>query len=118
MAKIMVVNHPGLQRMMIKNIVRSENHEVIELDKGYKVLRQYDEMQPDLIILSDDLPDMDGMDVMTDLLSTHPEARVLLMVGVNHLERALQAMEAGAVGHAFIPVNRMELMETIRDILG
>jgi len=118
MATIMLVNDGGLQRMLTKNILKGEGYTVFEFEKAYKALREYDDIRPDLVLLDDELPDRDGMDALTEFLEKDPNAQIVMMIGVSRMQQALEAMQAGAIGHVFQPINRKELLDTVNDILG
>lgn len=68
----------------------------------------------DSIILDIVLPGMDGIQALKEILSSKPDARVILLTGHATIESCVQAMKLGAVDFIEKPVDLKRLCKKIR----
>lgn len=71
----------------------------------------------DLILLDQQLPDGNGVDLLTPALSAEPDLPVVMMTGQHDLELAIDAIQQGAADFVHKPVNADELSATVRRLL-
>ena len=71
-------------------------------------------LQPDVILLDIQLPDMDGVTVLPQLKSVAASAHVLMVTIHEEPAYMLQAVMAGAAGYILKGVHRHELMTAIQ----
>lgn len=76
--KILVVDDSSMSRRMMRRIVESAGHDVIEAEEGAAGLEKYFLERPDLVFLDLTMKDMYGLDVLKKIREMDPEARVIV----------------------------------------
>jgi two-component system nitrate/nitrite response regulator NarL len=69
-----------------------------ETPKAFDAFIAAREEHPDIILLDIDLGDTDGLDLLPDLLSVAPQARVVVLTGIRDPEIHRRAVRLGAMG--------------------
>ena len=117
--KILIVDDHELFRTGLQYLLRELSPEVEfrDLASVQAAVSQAD-FDPDLILLDYHLPDMDGADVIANILSTYPTSSVVVMSGDDRPELIRSVLDAGASG--FIPKNSSKelLMQALKLVLA
>jgi len=71
------------------------------------------QLQPDLILLDQQLPDGLGSELLADLLKATGSTQVIMMTGVHDLELAIQAIKDGAADFIHKPVKTEVLQQAV-----
>jgi two-component system nitrate/nitrite response regulator NarL len=69
-----------------------------EAPKGFDAFSVARDEHPDIILLDIDFGDADGLDLLPDLLSAAPQARVIILTGMRDPEIHRRAVQLGAMG--------------------
>ncbi len=85
-----------------------------EAGTAHDAIAQAQALQPDVILLDIQLPDMDGVTALAQLTRVAATARVLMVTMHEDTASMLQAMMAGAVGYIVKGVHRQELLTAIQ----
>ena len=72
------------------------------------------ELNPDLILLDLEMPEMDGVETLQILRADNPDVRVIVFTAFDTDERILTAVQAGAQGYLLKGVPRQDLFNAIR----
>jgi len=75
-------------------------------------------VQPDLILLDQQLPDGLGNELIPELQSLSPKSRIIMMTGVHDLELAIQAIQDGAADFIHKPVKTGLLQAAVEKALA
>lgn len=75
-------------------------------------------LQPDLVILDVRLPDRSGLASIADVLAVSPRTGVVVLSAYEDPAWARQAMQAGASGYLVKDAERLDLVRSLRDVLG
>jgi PAS domain S-box-containing protein len=116
---ILVVDDTEATRYTLTRILRAEGFVVHEAATGEDALREA-KLRPDLVILDVRLPDANGYDICRRLKADSKTAGIPVL----HLsatfadsESRSEGLEQGADGYLTYPVERRELVATVRSIL-
>jgi DNA-binding NtrC family response regulator len=71
----------------------------------------------DLLLLDQQLPDGQGIDLIETVLALDPELPVIMMTGQHDLELAIEAIKRGAADFVHKPVKTAELQQTVERLL-
>ena len=93
---ILVVDDEPSNRSILTQVLVRAGYAVETADDGADALKQLDTFRPDLIILDYMMPDLGGMDVLRELRKREDDTPVIMITAYGTVERAVEAMKAGA----------------------
>jgi len=108
-------------------IVRSGLRSILEADKslkltgeatgGYEAMEMVDLAPPAVLLLDISMPDLDGISVTNNLMSRHPDLKILILT--IHEDKALlrEAIKSGASGYILKKAAEADLIAAIHTIL-
>jgi PleD family two-component response regulator len=116
---ILVVDDDDFQRKFTGRILQSEGFEVCYAAGGRGALDLSKSRRIDLILMDLLMPDMNGLDVITQLSTEGRLARipVIMITGNSEREIVLRSLEVGAVDFIVKPLDRATLLAKIRRAL-
>lgn len=118
MSEILVVDdEPGI-RTLVQEILEEEGYEVRLAENGEAARRAMQEKAPDLVLLDIWMPDLDGISLLKEWVSTG-QARmpVVMMSGHGTIHTAVEATRLGAFDFLEKPVPYKRLLETVERAL-
>ena len=117
--RVMVVDDALFMRNMLKDILLRAGYEVIaEAENGEMVLNLFLEHKPDLVTMDIVMPKKSGVEALQDIMSSHPEACVVMVSALGQDSLVLEAVEAGAKDFIVKPFKEDQVLETIRRVTG
>ena len=96
MTTLLIVDDNREMRQLIKSIVSQACDEVFECEDGDEVLEAFTVYRPDWILMDVEMRRMDGLKATSNLLSSYPEAKVIIVTKHTDVPMRLAASEAGA----------------------
>lgn len=114
--RILVVDdHPVVRQGLVAMLSTQPAFEVVgEAASGAETLRQVAALQPDVLLLDLEMPEMDGVEVIRRLRESDPDVRVIVFTAFDTDERIVGAVQAGAQGYLLKGVARDEVFDAIR----
>jgi DNA-binding NtrC family response regulator len=98
---ILVVDDDPDTRDIIADRIQSVGHQVLAAESGRQCLEVLNSQRPNLVLLDMAMPDMDGLEVLTEIRKRSHDITVVMITAYGTIERAVQAMKEGA--YDFIP---------------
>jgi PAS domain S-box-containing protein len=102
---------------MTSTILKESGYTIFSANTGKKGIELYREIRPDLVILDFKMPDMDGRDVLTELMGIDSNVRVLIATGFVDSDNRKFLMESGAIGFIRKPFKTREIIAKVREVL-
>lgn len=113
---LLVDDHPVFLEGLADTLARQRDLEVVaRTTRGDDVVPLWGRLRPDLVLLDLALPGSNGLTVLKQLRTAHPEARVLMLTSSEDQDDALAALDAGAVGYVTKRSGYLELVGAIRE---
>jgi DNA-binding LytR/AlgR family response regulator len=111
--KVLIADDEPIAREVLREHVASiPSLEVIgEAASGTETIAQILELRPDLVLLDQQMPQLDGLGVVRALRREH---QPLIIFVTAHERHALAAFEVGAVDYLLKPVRRERLEQAVR----
>lgn len=116
--KIILTDDHQVVRDGIKAMLKDESgiRIIAEAGSGKELFELLKTLQPDVIILDIELPDMSGIDICTQLTAKYAQTGILILSMYTGEEFIFKAISEGAKGYLPKNTNREELVMAIRAI--
>ncbi len=120
MSKILVAEDNLPSRELMREILETSGHEVIEAADGQQALDKLEEIEPDLVLLDIQMPLLDGYAVVRRLRQTPRFAglRILALTAYAMQGDREKVLEAGFDGYLTKPIDIAKLTKEIQQFLG
>lgn len=118
MAKILLVDDDTTFCLMLKTWLNKRGFQADEAFSCREALNKTKNTKYDVILTDLRLPDKDGMFLLKNVKTTHPEIQIILMTGYADIHTAVQAIKLGAFDYVAKPVIPDEILKKIQDALG
>jgi two-component system response regulator AtoC len=99
--KILIVDDDSQIRTLLADRLRFHQYQVSSAQDGEEGLQIFKSRGADVVLLDLMMPKMDGMETLARMRKEDPDALVIMMTAFGTIEKAVEAVKAGA--HDFIP---------------
>jgi DNA-binding NarL/FixJ family response regulator len=89
-----------------------------EAQTGEEAVAQASRLQPDVVVMDLNMPDVDGIAATREIVATSPHIAVLVVSMYEDDEQVFGALKAGARGYALKGARRTELVRAIRGVVA
>jgi len=114
--KILIIDDSSMSRRMMRRIIESAGHEVVEAEDGAAGIEKYFLENPDAVFLDLTMKDMYGLDVLAKLREIDSDARVVIAsADIQDLTRTM-VTEAGADGFINKPLSPEKVLESLNTV--
>lgn len=107
---ILLVDDEKAHRLMIRGHLEDAGYQVVEAADGREALEALAGRPVDLVLMDVVMPRMDGMTALPEMIATAPETPVLMMTAFGSIEKAVQALKAGAADYLTKPLDMEEVL--------
>ena len=114
--KLLVVEDEKSILKLLRTILTANKYEVVEASTGAEALSLITSHCPDLILLDLGLPDMDGIDVISEIRKW-AVTPIIVISARNRESEKVKALDAGADDYITKPFGNQELLARIRTAL-
>ena len=112
---LIVDDHPVVRDGLRAMLGTQVDFQVVgEAVNGAEAVQLATRLKPDVILLDLEMPDLDGVSVLTQIRALDPQARVIIVTAYDTDERIVQAVIAGAQGYLLKGAPREEIFRAIR----
>ncbi len=111
---MIVDDHPMWRDAVARDLAEAGYEVVATVGEGAQALRIAGSVQPDVVVLDLQLPDMSGVEVTRGLLAAFPGVRVLILSASGEQRDVLDAVKAGATGYMVKSASRTELIDAVK----
>jgi DNA-binding NarL/FixJ family response regulator len=116
--RVLIVDDHFMARMGLSVPINGERDMMViaEARNAAQVLELYRQHQPDVVTMDCMMPDKSGIEATRELLAEFPEARVLMLSGLEGEEDIFRAVDAGACGYLTKAAEREVVLSAIRQV--
>jgi DNA-binding NarL/FixJ family response regulator len=116
--RVLVVDDHPLLRQGIAGLIADESDItlVAEAANGREAVQQFRTHRPDITLMDLQMPEMNGLDAMVNILGEFPDARIIVLTTYSGDVQALRAIQAGARAYLLKNSLHKELLDTIRAV--
>jgi len=114
---LLVEDTPSLQ-MVYESVLRGAGYEVVSAGTAAEGLDRFKQLKPDVVLLDLMLPDRPGQELLQEFLSINPKANVIVVTANGSINRAVEAMRAGAFDFLLKPFNEQRFLNAVENALA
>ena len=115
---VIVDDHPMMRKGLSITLDTEPGFNVVaQLDRGEELLRRFEELDPDLIVVDVSLPGMSGLELIKHLVSRDSDCKILVVSRHDESLYAERAIRAGAKGYVMKLEASEVLLKAARKIL-
>ena len=118
--KAMIVDDHLVVREGLKQLleVDDEIQVIAEASNGLECLRQLDKLSPDFIFMDVRMPGISGIETTRLIHQKYPRIKIIVLTIYDDDQYVTEAIQAGANGYVLKKVQRDELIQIIRLVMG
>jgi two-component system nitrate/nitrite response regulator NarL len=114
---LLVDDHPIVRKGIGSCLAKFPNLQIIgEAADGMEALRKAKELNPDIVLMDVDMPEMDGLAVTQALKKDMPQIKVLILSMHRQTESVLRLLQSGALGYVLKDAAPEELVRAIESV--
>lgn len=118
-ARILIAEDEAHIRSLIRLIVTTLGAEVVaEAPDGESALSLYRQHKPDMVILDINMPKLDGITVLKQIMAIDPQALVVMLTSLNALDVVKECIDSGAWNYILKNTSAEELHRAISATWG
>ncbi len=116
--RLLIVDDSNIMRRRIERSQQFEELEVVgSAANGFEAIEMFRRTDPDMVTMDLTMPQMDGIECITQLVQLKPQVRILVISALADKATAVEAMERGANGFLNKPFTDRQLNEAIADLM-
>ena len=97
MANILLVDDSRTSRKILRNILESEGHTIVdEATDSEQAIEKYIASKPDIITLDITMPVMDGIEALKQIKAVDSDAKVVMVSASSQKDKLIEAVKYGA----------------------
>ena len=116
---VMIVEDEYFFRELLRDILEKEGFTIVaEAENGVEGVEKYRSIRPDLTIMDIFMPEKNGIDATSEIVSGDAHAKILICSGTGYDEHVEDAMKAGARGVIYKPFFPEEIAEIVNKVMN
>ena len=113
MSRILVVDDREMMRDSVATTLTRKGHNVVAAPSGKAAMSRIAEKSPDVIVTDLQMPEMNGLELLTAIGKLDEQIPVVLMTAYGTIETAVAAMKQGAFDYITKPFSGDELLVAV-----
>jgi two-component system, NarL family, response regulator len=110
-------DHPIVRNGLVRMIELTDGMDVIaEAETGAQAVALFHQHQPDVTLMDLRMPDMTGVEAITNIRQQYPTARIIILTTYDTDEDIFQGLQAGARGYLLKDSKMNQLLGAIRKV--
>ena len=103
-ATLLLVDDDPLIRGSLGEVLKIAGYDVIQASSGAEALQILPKADVDLVITDFNMPEVNGLELLSEIKRQKPEVPVILVTGYGTVEQAVDAMKSGAFDYVSKPI--------------
>ncbi|KAB2890495.1 MAG: response regulator [Desulfobulbaceae bacterium] len=111
--KVLVVDNEKGFASILADHLKMKGIDAGSVYSGRDALAAVSDFRPDVVILDIQMPDMNGVEVLSRIRGSEPAVEVIVLTGNGSFDVGIECMQLGAFDYLMKPVDLDQLLETI-----
>ena len=117
MRRVLIVDDASFMRISLRRILEGNGFEVIgEACNGVEAIDKYMALKPDIVTMDITMPEMDGVDALTEIKRQDPTAKVVMISALGQESWVRRAIMLGAKGFVVKPYKEEYVLDTLKKL--
>ena len=118
--KVLIVDDSKVERQILKDMVSSVGFETFEAENATDGMAKAEEVLPDLVLMDVVMPGMNGFQATRQMQNNDnlKDIPVIMCTSKNQPTDKVWGMRQGAKSYVVKPVDKNELLQEIKKVLG
>ena len=112
--RILIIDDELAIRESLQTLLELEGYEIAIAGTAREGMAEIGERSFDVVLLDLALPDKNGMEVLADIRSLHPDQAIIMITAYGTVENAVRAMQSGATNFIQKPWDNEKLLADVR----
>jgi DNA-binding NarL/FixJ family response regulator len=115
--RVLIVDDNASMRDLLTALLSSQGYAVVgALEDGNGVMEAIRSLSPEVVCLDYQLPGRDGLDILREINSDHPEIDVLFITATEGQDIENKAADAGAAGFLRKPFGQKQVIDELQQV--
>lgn len=116
--KLLIVDDSSVMRRTIEKHLVDYDLQIIGTAKnGKEALEIFQKELPEVVTMDITMPEMDGITCLENMMAIKPDTKVMMITALSDKYTGLQALDKGARGFLYKPVNPNDLIKAFDKLL-
>jgi two-component system, chemotaxis family, chemotaxis protein CheY len=112
--RVMIVDDSKLMRLKLKKIVEEAGLNLVgEAEDGQKAVEMVEELQPTLITMDIEMPNLDGLSAISPIHEKLPDVKIIMISSLGYEDKIIEAISNGALDFINKPFDPDRVKRTI-----
>lgn len=117
--KVLIADDTALMRKMIRDALPTEEYLIVgEAPSGDKAIEMFKELQPDVILLDINMPRMNGIDALDEIMKIDPNAKVIMCSDQKYEAMIMRALKKGAKDFVIKPFTSYDIFLAVKKLFN
>lgn len=119
MARVMIAEDSNATRLVLKDSLKIGHHEIVaEAIDGVETIEKFNATNPDVLLLDIAMPKKDGISAMKEIMTSNPNAKIIMITADENFSTIHQSTESGAQAYLLKPFNFHDVLTAITMVLN
>ncbi len=118
MARILIVDDSRTSRKMLRGILESEGHEIVdEAVNGQDGVQKFQALKPDVVTLDITMPVVDGVEALKMIKALDGNSKVVMVTAAGQKNKMIDCIKAGANEFLTKPFDQQEILDVVAKLV-
>ncbi|WP_022766407.1 response regulator [Butyrivibrio sp. XPD2006] len=115
--RVLIADDTTLMREMIRGALPAEDYQIVgEATSGDAAIELYKETKPDVMLLDINMPKMNGIDALTEIMKIDPNAKVIMCSDQKYESMIMMALKKGAKDFVIKPFTSYDVLLAVKKL--
>jgi len=114
---LLYVEDNTIIQKIVQEILQTHFKEIYITDDGEKGLKLYQEKNPDIVLADISMPNMNGLDMISNIKKLNPNQKIALLTGYNNITYLNKAINIGVDKYILKPIDHKQMLTALEDIV-
>ncbi|HYE85354.1 MAG TPA: response regulator [Vicinamibacterales bacterium] len=111
--RVLVVDDSMVIRQLVSKHLKAAQFEVIQARDGAEAIELHRQHRPDLTIIDQVMPKVNGLDAIVEIRQFHPESRFIMLTSTSRRDEMVTAATLNVVNYLIKPLQVVDLMKAV-----